>query len=46
MSSQALPAQAEHLFRYLLEQATLGVAVKDLEGKLISADPQAMEQDG
>ena len=39
MSSQALPAQAEQLFRYLFEQASLGIAVEDLEGKLLLANP-------
>jgi hypothetical protein len=34
MPSQALPAQAEQLFRHLFEQASLGVAVEDLEGRL------------
>ena len=33
MSSQALPAQAKELFHYLFEQASLGIAVEDLEGK-------------
>jgi hypothetical protein len=32
MSSQALPAQAKQLFHYLFEQASLGIAVEDLEG--------------
>ena len=35
MSSQALPAQAKQLFHYLFEQASLGIAVEDLEGKLL-----------
>ena len=39
MSLQALPAQAEQLFRYLFEQASLGIAVEDLEGKLLLANP-------
>jgi PAS domain S-box-containing protein len=39
MSSQALPVQAEHLFRYLFEQASLGIAVEDLEGKILLANP-------
>jgi len=39
MSSQALPAQAKELFHYLFEQASLGIAVEDLEGKLLLANP-------
>jgi len=39
MSSQALPAPAKHLFRYLFEQASLGIAVEDLEGKVLLANP-------
>ncbi len=39
MSSQALPAPAKQLFRYLFEQATLGIAVEDFEGKLLLANP-------
>jgi len=39
MSSQALPAPAKQLFRYLFEQASLGIAVEDLEGKLLLANP-------
>jgi len=39
MSLQALPAQAEQLFRYLFAQASLGIAVEDLEGKLLLANP-------
>jgi len=39
MSSQALPAQARQLFHYLFEQASLGIAVEDLEGKLLLANP-------
>src|SRR6266576_2059273 len=39
MSSQALPAQAKQLFHYLFEQASLGIAVEDLEGKLLLANP-------
>ena len=39
MSSQALPAQANQLFHYLFEQASLGIAVEDLEGKLLLANP-------
>jgi PAS domain S-box-containing protein len=39
MSSQALPAQAKELFHYLFEQASLGIAVEDLEGTLLLANP-------
>jgi PAS domain S-box-containing protein len=39
MSSQVLPAQAKQLFHYLFEQASLGIAVEDLEGKLLLANP-------
>jgi PAS domain S-box-containing protein len=39
MSSQALPAQAIQLFHYLFEQASLGIAVEDLEGTLLLANP-------
>ncbi len=39
MSSQALPAPAKQLFRYLFEQASLGIAVEDLEGNLLLANP-------
>jgi PAS domain-containing protein len=39
MSSQALPAQAKLLFRYLFEQASLGIAVEDFEGNLLLANP-------
>ncbi|HWY60116.1 MAG TPA: PAS domain S-box protein [Terriglobales bacterium] len=39
MSSQALPVQAEQLFRYLFEQASLGIAVEDLDGTLLLANP-------
>ena len=39
MSLQPLPAQAEQLFHYLFEQASLGIAVEDLEGKLLLANP-------
>jgi PAS domain S-box-containing protein len=39
MSSQVLPAQATQLFRYLFEQASLGIAVEDVEGKLLLANP-------
>jgi PAS domain S-box-containing protein len=39
MFSQALPAQAEQLFRYLFEQASLGIAVEDINGTLLLANP-------
>src|SRR5258708_13439393 len=39
MSSQALPAQARQLSHYLFAQASLGIAVEDLEGKLLLANP-------
>jgi PAS domain S-box-containing protein len=39
MSSQALPAPAKQLFHYLFEQASLGIAVEDLEGRLLLANP-------
>jgi PAS domain S-box-containing protein len=39
MSSQTLPANAKQLFQYLFEQASLGIAVEDLEGKVLLANP-------
>ncbi len=39
MSSPTLPAPATHLFRYLFEQASLGIAVEDLEGTVLLANP-------
>ena len=39
MSSQALSAQAIQLFRYAFDQASLGMAVEDLEGTLLLANP-------
>src|ERR1700750_3338744 len=39
MSSQTLPATGKQLFHYLFEQASLGIAVEDLEGKLLLANP-------
>ena len=39
MSTQILPAQANELFHYLFEQASLGIAVEDLEGKLLLVNP-------
>ena len=38
MSSQVLPAPGMQLFHYLFEQASLGIAVEDLEGKLLLAN--------
>jgi PAS domain-containing protein len=35
----SLPAQAKQLFHYLFEQASLGIAVEDFEGKLLLANP-------
>lgn len=39
MSSQILPAPGERLFHYLFAQASLGIAVEDLEGKILIANP-------
>jgi PAS domain S-box-containing protein len=39
MSAQVLPAQAKELFQYLFEQASLGIAVEDLEGTLLLVNP-------
>jgi len=39
MSLQALPAQAKQLFQHLFERASLGIAVEDLEGNLLLANP-------
>jgi PAS domain S-box-containing protein len=39
MSLQALPAPGKQLFHYLFAQASLGIAVEDLEGKLLLANP-------
>jgi PAS domain S-box-containing protein len=39
MSSQALRAQANQLFHYLFEQASLGIAVEDLDGTILLANP-------
>jgi len=39
MSTQISPAQANELFHYLFEQASLGIAVEDLEGKLLLVNP-------
>ncbi len=43
MPSQVLPAQAKDLFQYLFEQASLGIAVEDLDGTLLLAKPRAVE---
>ena len=39
MSTQALPAQTKELFHSLFEQASLGIAVEDIDGKLLLANP-------
>ena len=39
MSSEALHSPSAQLFRYLFEQASLGIAVEDLEGKILLANP-------
>jgi PAS domain S-box-containing protein len=39
MPPQGLPAQAKELFHYLFEQASLGIAVEDLDGKLLLVNP-------
>jgi PAS domain S-box-containing protein len=39
MSSQVLPAPGKQLFHYLFAQASLGIAVEDLEGKILLANP-------
>lgn len=39
MSSPTLRAQSEQLFRYLFEQASLGIAVEDMEGRVLLANP-------
>jgi PAS domain S-box-containing protein len=39
MSSQMLPAPGTQLFHYLFEQASLGIAVEDLEGKILLVNP-------
>jgi len=38
MSSQVSPAPGMQLFHYLFEQASLGIAVEDLEGKILLAN--------
>ena len=39
MSSQTLPAPGKELFHYLFAQASLGIAVEDLDGKILLANP-------
>jgi PAS domain S-box-containing protein len=39
MSSQALPAHVKRLFKDLFEQVSLGIAVKDTEGRFLLANP-------
>src|SRR3954468_6108229 len=39
MSSQTLPAPAKQLFSELFEQASLGIAVENLDGKILLANP-------
>ena len=39
MSSHALPANGKQLFRYLCEQTSIGIAVEDLEGTILLANP-------
>jgi PAS domain S-box-containing protein len=39
MSLQALPAASEELFRYLFEHVSLGIALEDLEGRIVLANP-------
>jgi PAS domain S-box-containing protein len=39
MSVQTLPAQANDLFHYLFEQASLGIAVESLDGTLLLVNP-------
>jgi PAS domain S-box-containing protein len=39
MSLQALPAPGMQLFHYLFAQASLGIAVEDIEGKLLLVNP-------
>ena len=33
------PAEGEQLFRHLFEEASLGIAIEDMEGKLLLANP-------
>src|ERR1700721_3062623 len=39
MTTQALQEQAKELFHYVFEQASLGIAVEDLDGTLLLANP-------
>src|SRR5580693_118856 len=39
MSSPLLLVQSQELFQHLFEQASLGIAVEDLEGKVLLANP-------
>lgn len=39
MLARTLPVQAQDLFHYLFEQASLGIAVEDLEGTLLLVNP-------
>jgi PAS domain S-box-containing protein len=39
MSTQALATQSKELFHYLFEQASLGIAVEDLDGTILLANP-------
>ena len=39
MSTQALAIQSKELFHYLFEQASLGIAVEDLDGTILLANP-------
>lgn len=39
MSARTLQAQAKDLFHYLFEQASLGIAVEDLDGTILLANP-------
>src|SRR6266851_7351364 len=39
MSLPALTVESERRFRYLFEQSSLGIAVEDLEGELLLANP-------
>jgi PAS domain S-box-containing protein len=39
MPFTALPQESERLFRYLFEESSLGIAVENLEGRLLLANP-------
>ncbi len=39
MLARTLPVQAQDLFHYLFEQASLGIAVEDLDGTLLLVNP-------